>query len=48
MKSIPDHMSPQKDWFGDRSMLYLQRYVTVHFDLVGVALVFDPGLRWGL
>lgn len=48
MKSIPDHMSPQKDWFGDHSMLYLQRYVTVRFDLAGVALAFDPGLRWGL
>lgn len=41
-------MSPLKDWFGDHLMLYLQHYVTVHFDLVGLALVFDPRLRWGL
>ena len=48
MKSIPDHMSPQKDWSVDHWMLYLQHYVTVHFDLVGLALVFVPRLRWGL
>lgn len=41
-------MSPQKDWFGDHSTLYLQHYETVHFDLAGLALAYVPRLRWDL
>lgn len=45
---IPDHMLPQKDCFGDHLKLYLQHDETVHFDLAGLALVFDPRIRWDL
>ncbi len=42
---VPDHKSPQKDWFGDHLTLYLQHYETVHFDLAGLALACVPRLR---
>lgn len=39
---VPDHMSPQKDWFGGHLRLYLQHYETVHFDLAGLAPACAP------